>query len=173
VGTHDPALANAVRALRELILAGEKYRQVACGYLQLDIGQSQAVSYLYSRGPMGQSELGVLLGFTTGSMTALVDRLERDNIARRLPHPTDRRRTQLELTEHGRSAVNNLGRWLTGAFNHIDPSTLPEVTTTLTSIAGDLRRQIADLAAQPRHDNMPPPVHHDDRQGAVQRTPPG
>ena len=155
VDIDDAPMAAALAALRELILAGEKYRQVASAYLGLDVGEAQAVSYLYSRGQMGQGELGALLGFTTSSVTALVDRLERDHIAQRLPHPTDRRRTRLELTDTGRAAVRAIGQWFAGAFTHIDSSALPDVTDALTPIAADLRAQTADLAAQPRLDDRP------------------
>jgi DNA-binding MarR family transcriptional regulator len=148
----DPNLIAAVTALRELVLAGEKYRQIASAYLQVDVGQAQAISYLYSRGAMGQSELGALLGFNTSSVTALVDRLERDDIARRLPHPTDRRRSRVELTDHGRAAVNRLGPWFAGAFKNVDPSALPEATAVLAAIAADLRSQAANLAGQPALD---------------------
>jgi len=149
----DPNLIAASAALRELILAGEKYRQVASAYLQVDIGQAQAISYLYSRGSMGQSELGALLGFNTSSITALVDRLERDHIAQRLPHPTDRRRTRVELTDHGRAAVETLGHWFMRAFGNIDASRLPEVTAALATIAAGLRSHTTDLAAQPALDH--------------------
>ena len=135
----DPALIDAVAALRELILAGEKYRQTASNYLGLDISETQAVSYLYSRGEIGQSELGALLGYTTSSITALVDRLERDDIARRRPHPTDRRRAIVGLTDHGNDAVRTTGRWFVRAFDHIDRADLPGIVNALSAIAGDLR----------------------------------
>ena len=149
MGNADPNLLAAVTALRELILAGKKYRQIASAHLQVDVGQAQAISYLYSRGPMGQNELGALLGFNTSSITALVDRLERDHIARRLPHPTDRRRTRVELTDHGRAAVNTIAHWFARAFDRIEPSALPAVAAALATIAADLRAQTVDLAAQP------------------------
>ena len=149
----DPGMAAAVAALRELILAGEKYRQVASAYLRVDVGEAQAISYLYSRGPMGQSELGALLGFNTSSITALVHRLERDHIARRLPHPTDRRRTRVELTDHGRAAVHTIGHWFTRAFDRIDAAALPEAAAVLATIAADLRAQAVDLAARPALDH--------------------
>jgi len=145
----DPGMAAALAALRELILAGEKYRQVASAYLRMDVGEAQAVSYLYSRGPMGQSELGALLGFNTSSITALVDRLERDHIAQRLPHPTDRRRTRVKLTDHGHAAVHSIRCWFARAFDHIDSTALPAVTAALATIAADLQEQTADLATQP------------------------
>jgi DNA-binding MarR family transcriptional regulator len=147
--TVGPALTAAVEALRELILAGESYRQATAGYLGLDISQTQAVSYLYSRGDMGQSELGALLGYNTSSMTALVDRLERDRIAVRVPHPTDRRRSTVQLTPQGRAAVRTTGRWFIGAFDHIEHDALPEVTAAITAIAEDLRVNAREIAAHP------------------------
>ena len=142
-----PALTATAEALRELILAGEHYRQATSGYLGLDTSQTQAVSYLYSRGEMGQSELGALLGYNTSSMTALVDRLERDGIATRVPHPTDRRRLTVRLTDEGRAAVRSTGRWFIGAFDHIEQAALPAVTAALTAIAEDLRVNARDIAA--------------------------
>ncbi|GGM02509.1 MarR family winged helix-turn-helix transcriptional regulator [Nakamurella endophytica] len=144
----DATVTAAAAALRELILAGEKYRQVASAHLGLDVGAAQAVSYLYSRGAMGQRDLGVLLGFNTSSITALVDRLERDRIARRLPHPTDRRRTVLQLTEDGRAAVDALGPWFVAAFDDIEPAAMPTVTAALSTIAENLRVQTQDMAAR-------------------------
>ena len=144
-----PDLTAAVEALRELILAGENYRQATSGYLGLDTSQTQAVSYLYGRGDMGQGELGALLGYNTSSMTALVDRLERDGIAIRVPHPTDRRRLTVRLTDDGRAAVRSTGRWFIGAFDHIQQDALPVVTAALTAIADDLRVNARDIAARP------------------------
>jgi DNA-binding MarR family transcriptional regulator len=139
VDAFEPDLVAAVEALRELILAGEKYRQMVTAYLGLDTSQTQALSYLYGRGEMGQGELGALLGFNTSTMTALVDRLERDGIAERRPHPTDRRRLVVHLTDGGRQAIRITGRWFVRAFDHVDPATLPALTAALTAIAADLR----------------------------------
>jgi DNA-binding MarR family transcriptional regulator len=139
VDSFEPALVEAVEALRELILAGEHYRQNVTAYLNLDMSQTQALSYLYSRGDMGQSELGALLGFNTSTMTALVDRLERADIAQRRPHPTDRRRSVVHLTDSGRQAIRTTGRWFVRAFDHVDPGHLPDLTVAFTAIAADLR----------------------------------
>jgi DNA-binding MarR family transcriptional regulator len=42
------------------------------------------------------------LRITVGAASKLVDRLERDGLARRRPNPTDRRSSLLDLTETGR-----------------------------------------------------------------------
>ena len=139
--------AGAVESLRELILAGEHYRQMVSEFLDIDVSQTQALSYLYSRGDMGQSELGTLLGYNTSSMTSLVDRLERNQLARRIPHPTDRRRFIVELTDQGRNAVRSTGEWFGHAFDHVSEESLPEVTAALTAVTADLRESASRLAA--------------------------
>ncbi|WP_330294472.1 MarR family winged helix-turn-helix transcriptional regulator [Streptomyces sp. NBC_00503] len=44
------------------------------------------------------SALGTQLGLTTGSVTAMLDRLEKAGYLTRSPHPTDRRRTLVRVT---------------------------------------------------------------------------
>ncbi len=51
------------------------------------------------------SELGERLGVTGRNVTVLVDGLERDGLAARVPHPSDRRATLIELTDVGRELV--------------------------------------------------------------------
>ncbi|OKI02571.1 transcriptional regulator [Streptomyces sp. CB02923] len=43
-------------------------------------------------------ELGSRLGLTTGSVTAMIDRLEKRGHLTRTPHPTDRRSTLVQVT---------------------------------------------------------------------------
>jgi DNA-binding MarR family transcriptional regulator len=137
----------AESGLREIILAGENYRRVVANYLGLTISESQAVSYLFSRGAMGQRELGEALGFNTSSTTALVDRLERNSIAERVPDPTDRRRSTVQLTRPGRKAVAAATGWIVHAFDNIDPARLPELAVTLHTLADDLRARTALIPA--------------------------
>jgi DNA-binding MarR family transcriptional regulator len=48
------------------------------------------------------------LGVTSGTVTALVDGLEQDGLVVRVPHPSDRRATILELTADGRRVAESL-----------------------------------------------------------------
>jgi DNA-binding MarR family transcriptional regulator len=53
---------------------------------------------------LGPKPMGVLAresGIAARTMTALVDGVEREGLARRIPHPTDRRATLIEITEEG------------------------------------------------------------------------
>lgn len=153
--TADVPIDRAGSALRELILAGEQYRLVVADYLGLTVSESQAVSYLFARGAMGQSELGEALGFNTSSTTALVDRLERNNIAERVPHPTDRRRSTVQLSAEGRKTVATATGWITHAFDDIAPDHLTELTTTLHTLADSLRAHTAQVRHQPRPIDRP------------------
>jgi DNA-binding MarR family transcriptional regulator len=56
-------------------------------------------------GARGPSELAGLLDITTASATELIDRLEALGFVRRRPHPRDRRRLLVELTDTGAQEI--------------------------------------------------------------------
>ena len=68
-----------------------------------DLGASRtdydALEALDEHGPLTPGELGALLSLTSGSVTALVNRLERLGWATRELHPVDRRKVVISLTE--------------------------------------------------------------------------
>jgi DNA-binding MarR family transcriptional regulator len=53
-------------------------------------------------------EIGEQLSVTRGTVTGLLDSLERQHLVRRLPHPEDRRMLLIELTEEGRALLAQL-----------------------------------------------------------------
>jgi DNA-binding MarR family transcriptional regulator len=138
-------LSTAGAALRRLVLACERYRHTAAAHLGLDPTQTQAVSHLHQSGDLGASELGALLGLNTSSITALLDRMEANNIARRSPHPTDRRRTVVQLTDHGHTLIADTAKFFYGAFDHIDPGHVPLLTQLLSALATDLEKHTGDM----------------------------
>ena len=52
----------------------------------------RALDIVGQAGPLAPTALGRLLGFTTGGVTSVLDRLERAGYIRRQPDPSDRRR---------------------------------------------------------------------------------
>ena len=60
---------------------------------------------LAAEGPQIMSALSETLGVTPRNITVLVDGLEAEGLARRTPHPDDRRATIVELTDTGRDMV--------------------------------------------------------------------
>ena len=142
---HD-ASEEVVRTLRALILSGERYRQVLSDYVGLGVTDTQAVSYLTVYGDRGQNELAADLGLSSSASTALLDRLEREGIAERYPHPSDRRRTLVRLTSRGQAVVEVGRQWLLAALHDIPAADHQAVAATLGSIADRLSERSADVA---------------------------
>lgn len=99
---------------------------------------------LFSRnGSLPLSRVGDRLQVHPASVTNLVDRLERQGLVRRVPHPSDRRATLAELTDAGRqladAATADLNRVVFSAPGLADDdlSSLISVLRTLRRAAGD------------------------------------
>ena len=137
----------AVRQLRAVILAGERYRQVLAERVGLGVTETQAISYLTVYGDRGQTDLAADLGITSGSSTALVDRLERQGIAERYAHPSDRRRALVRLTAKGQAVVKASHDWLAVALEDIPDEQVREVSVLLRSIADRLAAQSQRMRA--------------------------
>jgi DNA-binding MarR family transcriptional regulator len=58
--------------------------------------------------PITPSEVTARLTVTTATMTGLLDTLETRGLARRRPHPTDRRSVLVEITDDGRRLIDEL-----------------------------------------------------------------
>lgn len=131
-------MSDAVRNLRRLILAGERYRQLVAEAIGLGTTESQTLSYLEVHGNSGQSDLARDLGLTSSALTALVDRLERQGVAERVRHQRDRRRTIVQLTDRGTAMVLESHRWLAATLERIDVADLEKVSASLAAIADAL-----------------------------------
>ena len=139
----------AIRTLRAMILAGERYRQVLAERVGLGVTETQAISYLTVFGDRGQTDLAAGLGITSGSSTALVDRLERSGIAERYAHPSDRRRVLVRLTPKGLAVVQASHDWLLAALADVPDEALADATGLLRGIADRLDAQSRQMAAGP------------------------
>lgn len=143
------AKAEAVSSLRAVILAGEHYRQAISDRVGLGLTETHAISHLVVHGDRGQHELAHDLGLSSGAATALVDRLERQEIAERYPHPTDRRRTLVRLTEKGQAIVHESDARLGAALQDVPASGLGDVSGLLRTIARRLDEQSQQLSELP------------------------
>jgi DNA-binding MarR family transcriptional regulator len=142
----DDPLADAIAALRTVIVAGERYRQAVSDRLGISANETAAVAFLYARGQVGQTELAHELNITTSSTTTLIDRLEANDLAERVAHPVDRRRSSVRLTDTGRRTLEESRAWFRHAFDAIAPEQIPETVRALETIAANLGRQIPTIA---------------------------
>src|SRR5262245_46939296 len=87
-------------ATMEFVRAFDGWAQKAA---QANSGESPArlrlLYELHCNGPRKMADLAETLGVTPRNVTALVDALEGEHQVRRVPHPTDRRVTMIELAD--------------------------------------------------------------------------
>jgi len=101
--------------------------------------------YFSQRGSLPMRVMGQRLQLHPTSVTNIVDRLEADGLVKRIPHPTDRRTTLVEITDHGRArraeattAVNDVEFGLRGLSDR--------QTETLTELLAKVRKASGDFA---------------------------
>lgn len=87
------------RELREEQDTVQAFDEAAAQLLAVNLTDLRCLGLLERKGPMAASELAQESGLTTGSVTALIDRLERAEYVRRVRDDRDRRRVFVELTE--------------------------------------------------------------------------
>lgn len=87
--------------------------------------------------------MGERLQLHPTSVTNIVDRLEKDGLVKRVPHPTDRRTTLVEITDEGRTrreqateAVTDIDFGLTGLTTK-QTEQLTELLTKVRKATGD------------------------------------
>lgn len=92
-------------AMRNFNAGSNSLRSTLAGKVGVGAAEMRAMSIIGTAGEMTPKELSILLDITTGSMTAMVDRLEAAAMVARNPHPTDRRSLLLTLTPAGLHAT--------------------------------------------------------------------
>jgi len=103
-GFRVPAPTSSLQALRTFLDVGIKVGPAVARRAQLGHSELEALEALMtaSRGPV---ELARDLGVTSAASSGIVDRLEARGHVTRRPHPSDGRRTEVEITESGRAEV--------------------------------------------------------------------
>ena len=105
--------------VRDLVEASVRLRHELARRLGVNDHEMRALDHL-SRGPAGPAELARLLEVSTAASTGIVDRLSSRGHVARHPHPDDRRRTVVELTDHGRAEVLTHLRPMLGHLGSLD-----------------------------------------------------
>ncbi len=88
--------------------------------------------------------MGERLQLHPTSVTNIVDRLQADGLVRRIPHPTDRRATLVEITDSGTSLREKATESVTSIDFGLGGLT-PEQETQLTALLGQVRRAAGDF----------------------------
>jgi DNA-binding MarR family transcriptional regulator len=83
--------------------------------------------------------MGERLQLHPTSVTNIVDRLQADGLVRRIPHPTDRRATLVEITEAGSALLEDATKSVT------------DIDFGLSGLSAEQQTLLTDLLAKVRH----------------------
>ncbi len=98
-GTH---VLDSLLAISQILEADQERELDRRG---LTVPRTHLLWVLFHGGPKTQVQLADDLAVTPRHITTLVDALDATGLARREPHPTDRRAVLVHLTERGRSLM--------------------------------------------------------------------
>lgn len=91
-----PERKNAlIHSLRKLSTRMVLFQQKSAHSLGVVLTDFKTADLLNENGPLTAGELGKITGLSTGSVTALIDRLEQAGFVRREKDPNDRRRVMI------------------------------------------------------------------------------
>lgn len=112
-------------ALRELVTTGARVNHVVARRAGISDTELVTLEHL-AREQIGPAEVARRLEVSTAAATGIVDRLVSHGHVERRPHPDDRRRTELVLTDSGRGEVVGHLLPMFIALDRLDRSFTPE-----------------------------------------------
>jgi DNA-binding MarR family transcriptional regulator len=125
-------------AVRHLYGAIERFDAAAAAALDVDRTGLRAINAM-ERGAISPGRLGTELGLSSGSVTALLDRLERAGHIQRTLSPDDGRRRDAHLTAEARRAADQiygrLGVSIHQTFASTNDGSLAELVSGLNALA--------------------------------------
>ena len=89
---------------------------------------------LYSKGPHPVQKISETFSIPSGSITYVVDKLEKKGLVERQPMPNDRRASNVVLTEAGKNL-----------FDEIFPKHVATISENFSFISNDEKEQLIDL----------------------------
>jgi DNA-binding MarR family transcriptional regulator len=147
----EELLATVRRVGREHSDATVVFHSAVAARLGLHPTDHKTMGLLAQHGPMPAGEIAQRTGLATASVTALVDRLEKRGLARRVRDGADRRRIIVEATAEGLAEIEPLfarpRRSLTRLLSSYTDDELRVVADFLTRSTRRLHDEITHLTA--------------------------
>jgi DNA-binding MarR family transcriptional regulator len=155
------ALISAFRMSGNLDRAFDNRAAEALGINLTDL---HALNIVENRGGLTAGALAAEAGLTTGAVTGVVDRLERAGYARRVPDPADRRRVNIEVTDHFYAHADAIWRpvaaeWhseLAGRFTSAELDLIAEFLDTTNALTRRHVERVTKVSPNRRWHGSPP-----------------
>jgi DNA-binding MarR family transcriptional regulator len=135
--------AAAQKALRAVCAQTALVRNGLAARMGLHSTDMACVEWLHTEPLLTPGDLARRTGLTTGAITALIDRLERANVAGRLQHPDDRRSLVVEPMPHGVALMRELTGPLTRKMDELNS----RYTEAQLTVVVDYLTRARELAA--------------------------
>ena len=136
--------AGIVAACRELHASIDALDERAARVLGVSRNDLRCLNLL-ERGPVSPTRIADALGLTKGSVTVLLDRLEKKELVRRMPAPDDGRGVVVEATRQAWMSLATIyrpfGEALVSLSSALGPQGASAATKALLQIAGLCRAE--------------------------------
>jgi DNA-binding MarR family transcriptional regulator len=136
-----------VIAMREYGISNTLFRNVIASSLGLNVTDMECLGLLFHKGIATPTELANHTGLSTGSTTAMLDRLEKAKLITRKPNPNDRRGLLISVNKDGSKKVAPL---FMGARNAQDKLVASYTVNDLEKLI-DFFKKFIDIYELERH----------------------
>ena len=130
---------------RDYGISSVLFRNAIGRKLGLNIADMECLSFLLIRGISNPTELARYTGLTTGSTTAMLDRLEKAKFIKRKPNPQDRRGVLIEVTK---KTAETFGPMVAGVQKALNELVASYSAKELAPIADFLSRSTKNVKDQ-------------------------
>jgi DNA-binding MarR family transcriptional regulator len=86
----------------------DRFEDGAADYFGVNRTAMRCLEVLDRLGQLTPGEIALQTGLTSGAVTAMLDRLERERLVRRSPDPSDRRRVLVQMTDKARQLAGDV-----------------------------------------------------------------
>ena len=140
-------------ATRENGMSSVLFRHAIGRKLGLNVTDSECLSLLSMRGTSTPTELARYTGLTTGSATAMLDRLEHAGFITRRPNPSDRRGVLVDITDKWGATAGPLVAGVQRAHAELlarySDAELETIADFLTRFTDNVKQQTATVEGSP------------------------
>jgi DNA-binding MarR family transcriptional regulator len=136
------AITAISKALADLQVAYDDRDRALAEFLGVGLTDLRCLDLIMRGGPQTSSELGATLHLTRGSMTTLIDRLERAGYAQRRPDPHHGKRKLISPTPRLVDAITPLGQLRQAeGIRELEAEPLADLRIVLAFLESTLARQ--------------------------------
>jgi len=144
-GSGDVDVDDVLAAFNEMQRQTAAIVKIVAADIGIGTTDLQALVFLTGNDAVTPKQLSEHLELSTGATTSLVDRMDAAGHVHRVPHPTDRRSTLVELAPAGREAISGVAGFYAQAFREaVDPFYLDFLTTSFRAIGAAVTRHAAE-----------------------------